>query len=193
LASTEVEASGLDLNGFANSQLRAASDMVSAAMADVRAASSRLASSSASRDQVALQLAYTRVTAPVDGVVARKSVEVGQLVQPGQQLFMIVQLSDVWVTANFKETQLRNVRPGDPVEIRVDTYPGKVFAGQVESVSPATGAKFSLLPPDNATGNFTKVVQRIPVKIRLVPGNDPQTPLRPGMSAKVTVKTGGKG
>jgi membrane fusion protein (multidrug efflux system) len=171
------------------SQLDAASDMVSAAMSEVRAASSRLESARASRDQTALQLAYTRVVAPVDGVVSRKSAEIGQLVQPGQQLFVVVQLSDVWVIGNFKETQMRGVRPGDPADIRVDTYAGRVFTGRVESVSPATGAKFSLLPPDNATGNFTKVVQRIPVKIRLVPGNDPQAPLVPGMSARVTVKT----
>jgi membrane fusion protein (multidrug efflux system) len=173
----------------ARAQLAGATDLVGAAQSEVHAASSRLESARASRDQAALQLAYARIVSPRDGVVSRKSVEIGQLVQPGQQLFVVVQLSDVWVIGNFKETQMRNVRPGDPVEIRVDTYPGRVFAGEVESVSPATGAKFSLLPPDNATGNFTKVVQRIPVKIRLVQGNDPQTPLRPGMSARVTVKT----
>jgi membrane fusion protein (multidrug efflux system) len=174
----------------ARAQLAGATDLVGAAQSEVHAASSRLESARASRDQAALQLAYARIVSPRDGVVSRKSAEIGQLVQAGQQLFVVVQLSDVWVIGNFKETQMRNVRPGDPVEIRVDTYPGRVFAGEVESVSPATGAKFSLLPPDNATGNFTKVVQRIPVKIRLVQGNDPQTPLRPGMSARVTVKTG---
>ena len=97
-------------------------------------------------------------------------------------------LDDIWVTANLKETEIKDVNPGDPVEIRVDSYPGRAFRGHVESVSPATGAKFSLLPPDNATGNFTKVVQRIPVRIRLDDGQDPRHTLRPGMSAKIAVR-----
>jgi membrane fusion protein (multidrug efflux system) len=143
----------------------------------------------AARDQAALNLSYTRVTAPSGGVVSRKSVEVGQLVQPGQPLMSVVPLDDIWVTANLKETQTANVTPGDPADVTVDAYSGRRFAGHVESISPATGAKFSLLPPDNATGNFTKVVQRIPVRVRLDGPNDPTRPLRPGMSVVVTITT----
>jgi len=143
----------------------------------------------AARDQAALNLSYTRITAPADGVVSKKTVEVGQLVQPGQPLMSLVPLGDVWVTANLKETQTADVSQGDPADFTVDAYPGRHFSGHVESLSPATGAKFSLLPPDNATGNFTKVVQRIPVRIRLDGKNDPAHPLRPGMSVVVTIQT----
>jgi len=124
-----------------------------------------------------------------EGVVSKKSVELGQLVQPGQPLMSLVPLSDVWVTANLKETQTANVTPGDPADFTVDAYGGRHFSGHVESLAPATGARFSLLPPDNATGNFTKVVQRIPVRIRLDGKNDPARPLRPGMSVAVTITT----
>ena len=170
-------------------QLQAARDQVTAAEAGVRNAGAREAAAVASRDQAALQLSYTRIVAPSDGVVSRKNVEVGQLVQPGQPLMSVVPLDDVWVVANFKETEIRNVTPGDRATIEVDSYPGRRFAGKVESLSPATGARFSLLPPDNATGNFTKVVQRIPVRIRLDGAQDPAHPLRPGMSVKATVTT----
>jgi membrane fusion protein (multidrug efflux system) len=122
-------------------------------------------------------------------VVSKKTVEVGQLVQPGQPLLSVVPLDDIWVTANLKETEVEDVNPGDAADITVDAYPGVHVAGHVESLSPATGAKFSLLPPDNATGNFTKVVQRIPVRIRLDRPNDAQRPLRPGMSVVVTITT----
>jgi len=136
-----------------------------------------------------LQLQYTEVRAPIDGVISRKSVERGQLVQVGQPLLVIVPLSDVWVLANFKETQLGRVKPGMPAFVQIDTFPGKTFHGTVDSISAGTGARFSLLPPENATGNWVKVVQRIPVKIRLDSqefGN-PHT-LRAGMSASVTVR-----
>jgi membrane fusion protein (multidrug efflux system) len=136
-----------------------------------------------------LQLSYTDVTAPIDGIVSRKSVELGQMVQVGQPLLAIVPLTDVWVLANFKETQLGRVRPGMPATVEIDTFPGQVFNGKVDSISAGTGARFSLLPPENATGNWVKVVQRIPVKIRLDSrefGN-PHT-LRAGMSAVVTVR-----
>jgi len=117
-------------------------------------------------------------------------VELGQLVQPGQPLMTVVPLEDVWVTANLKETETADVTPGDSADITVDAYKGVHFCGHVESLSPATGAKFSLLPPDNATGNFTKVVQRIPVRIRLDCATvDPAHVLRPGMSAVATIKT----
>ena len=140
---------------------------------------------------MALQLGYAVVTAPMAGVVARKSVEVGQMVQPGQPLMTVVPLGDVWVTANLKETQTRDLRPGDPVEVEVDAYPGHTFHGRLQSISPATGARFSLLPPDNATGNYTKVVQRIPVRVRFDGGRDAEHPLRPGMSATVRIKARG--
>ena len=136
-----------------------------------------------------LNLEHTVVRAPVDGVVSKRSVEVGQIVQPGQPLLALVPLHDVWVIANFKETQLTRIRPGQRAEIRVDSFPGTVFAGIVNSISAGTGSRFSLLPPENATGNWVKVVQRVPVKILLddkTVGN-PQ-PLRAGMSAVVTVR-----
>jgi len=173
----------------AHAALQAAQDQVRAASGALEAASARAVSSRAQRDQSALQVSYTRIPAPSDGVVSRKNVEVGQLVQVGQPLMAVVPLEDVWVVANFRETEIRDVVPGDRAEIEVDSYPGRHFRGKVESVSPATGAKFSLLPPDNATGNFTKVVQRIPVRIRLDGAQDPNHPLRPGMSVKATVTT----
>src|SRR6266702_159298 len=142
----------------------------------------------AARDQAALNLSYTRIAAPASGVVSKKTVELGQLVQAGQPLMSVVPLEDVWLTANLKETQVQDVKPGEPVDFTVDAYPGIHFRGHVESLSPATGARFSLLPPDNATGNFTKVVQRVPVRIR--PDKpDPAHPLRPGMSVVVTIQT----
>src|SRR2546423_804507 len=152
-------------------------------------ADARVAAARAARDQAALQLSYTRIIAPSNGVVSKKAVELGQLVQAGQPLMTVVPLDDIWVTANLKETETADVTPGDSAVVTVDAYKGTEFRGHVESLSPATGAKFSLLPPDNATGNFTKVVQRIPVRIRL---DTPQTAahlLRPGMSVVATIKT----
>jgi membrane fusion protein (multidrug efflux system) len=136
-----------------------------------------------------LNLTHTVVRAPTDGVVSKRSVEVGQVVQVGQPLLALVPLHDVWVVANFKETQLTAIRPGQRAEVRVDTYPGVAFTGTVNSISAGTGSRFSLLPPENATGNWVKVVPRVPVKILLdskAAGN-PQ-PLRAGMSAVVTVR-----
>jgi membrane fusion protein (multidrug efflux system) len=140
-------------------------------------------------EQAQLNLGYTRIVAPVDGVVAKRSAQPGQYVSPGQQLMAVVPLDDIWVTANFKETQLRNMRPGNPVEIDVDAY-GRTYTGHVESIAGGTGAVFSLLPPENATGNYVKVVQRLPVRLRLDKGQDPDHQLRPGMSVvpKVNVK-----
>ena len=135
-----------------------------------------------------LQLSYTTIVAPTDGVVTKKSVEVGQIVQMGQGLMVLIPLHDVWVTANFKETQLDNVRPGQRAEIEVDMY-GKTFKGKVDSIAGATGARLSLLPPENATGNYVKVVQRIPVKIVLDPGVLDQEILRPGMNVVATIFT----
>jgi membrane fusion protein, multidrug efflux system len=155
---------------------------VANAEAGVRLARARLSAAQAARDNAALQLSYTRVTAPVSGIVSRKQVEVGQLVQSGQPLLTIVADTGVWVTANFKETQLADIRVGQEVELDIDAYGGATATGKVESVSAATGAKFALLPPDNATGNFTKVVQRVPVRIMVTKGLGTDRPLRPGMS-----------
>lgn len=136
-----------------------------------------------------LDVEHTEIRAPAAGMISRKSVEAGQVVQPGQPLLAVVSLDDVWVVANFKETQLRRVRPGMRAEVVVDTFPDRAYAGVVDSISAGTGARFSLLPPENATGNWVKVVQRIPVKIAL-DGKDAGNPhvLRAGMSAGVTVR-----
>ncbi|HEY6807439.1 MAG TPA: HlyD family secretion protein [Gemmatimonadales bacterium] len=169
--------------------VRSADAALAAAQAALAGADAHVAAARAARDQAALQLSYARITAPTAGVVSRKTVEVGQLVQAGQPLMAVVPLDDIWVTANLKETETSDVSPGDPVDITVDAYPGRHVRGHVESLAPATGAKFSLLPPDNATGNFTKVVQRIPVRIRLDGANDAAHPLRPGMSVVATIQT----
>jgi membrane fusion protein (multidrug efflux system) len=141
----------------------------------------------AALEQARLNLAYTTIKAPVDGVVGRKSVEPGQYVQPGQQLCVIVPLDDIWVTANFKENQLKKVRPGQTVSIRVDAY-DRSYAGHVASIGGASGARFSLFPPENATGNYVKVVQRLPVRIEIDKGQDPDHLLRPGMSVVPRVR-----
>jgi membrane fusion protein (multidrug efflux system) len=130
---------------------------------------------------------YTEVLAPAEGYVTRKNVEVGQVVSPGQLLLAVASLSDVWVVANYKETQIEKIRPGHPARVRVDTYPGKEFKGKVESIMAGTGSAFSLFPPENATGNYVKVVQRVPVKIVLDKGEDPGHLLRIGMSVEPTV------
>jgi len=167
----------------------AAGGGVASAEAGVRLANARLQAAQASRDNAALQLSYASVAAPTSGIVSKKQVEPGQLVQAGQPLFTIVADTGVFVTANFKETQLAEIRVGQPAEIEVDGYQGATAIGCVESVSAATGSKFALLPPDNATGNFTKVVQRIPVRIKVKQGLGADRPLRPGMSATIHVDT----
>jgi len=174
----------------AERQAGAAGAGVVNAQAGVRLAQARLGAAQAARDNAALQLSYAKVTAPVTGIVSRKQVEVGQLVQAAQPLLTIVSDTGVWVTANFKETQLVDLKVGQPVELEVDAYGGCTAKGKVESLSAATGAKFALLPPDNATGNFTKVVQRVPVRIAIETGCGKDRPLRPGMSvaAHVSVK-----
>jgi membrane fusion protein (multidrug efflux system) len=139
--------------------------------------------------QAELNLHYTLITAPVSGIISDRTVEVGQNVQLGQEMMKIIPLEDIWVTANFKETQLANVRPGQPVSIAVDAY-GRTYKGHVQSIAGASGARFSLLPPENATGNYVKVVQRIPVKITFDAGETKEHILRPGMSVvpKVSVR-----
>ncbi len=132
-------------------------------------------------DEAALNLSYTKIVAPIDGVIGKKNAEPGQQVAAGQQLMADVPVSDIWVTANFKETQLKKMHPNQRATIHVDSY-DRDYEGYVESVAGATGARFSLLPPENATGNYVKVVQRVPVRIRFKPGQDPNHLLRPGMS-----------
>jgi len=173
----------------AQRQAAAAGSVVTASGAAVSGAEARLASARAMVDNARLQLSYTVITAPVSGVIGRRSVERGALVQVGQTLMSVIPDKEVWVTANLKETDMEEVSVGDSVSFTVDAYPGRHFAGHVESLSPATGARFALLPPDNATGNFTKVVQRVPVRIAVDAGVDDRHPLRPGMSVVVTVTT----
>jgi membrane fusion protein (multidrug efflux system) len=165
---------------------RTAPEQVLAMTARARSAAARVRQARASLRQTELNLGYTTVRAPIRGIVSRKSVELGQVVESGQPLMSIIPLDDVWITANFKETQLANMRPGQRASIEVDAY-GKTFNAHIESLAAATGARFSLLPPENATGNFVKVVQRVPVKLVLEPGQDPQHLLRPGLSVAPTV------
>jgi membrane fusion protein (multidrug efflux system) len=145
-------------------------------------AEARVLQAKAAVDLAQLHLQYTTLKALVSGVVSKKTVEVGQQVQAGEPVLAIVPLEDVWVTANFKETQLTHMRPGQKAIISVDAYGSRKFKGHIESIAAATGAKFSLLPPENASGNYVKVVQRLPVKIVLEKGEDPDHTLRPGMS-----------
>jgi membrane fusion protein (multidrug efflux system) len=165
-----------------------AADAVTAARMNVSAAEAEAAQKKADLAYAELQLSYASVAAPASGTVSKKSVEVGQYVQAGQPLLAIVEDAETWVVANFKETQLKKMRVGQPVTIEVDAYPKAVFHGKVESFAAATGAKFALLPPDNATGNFTKVVQRVPVKIVFTDPPDPARPLRAGMSVNAIVR-----
>jgi membrane fusion protein (multidrug efflux system) len=176
----------------AEAGLRAAQtapEQVTAQRARAAAAQARVQQMHAQVKQAELNLEYATVKSPVKGTVSRKSVEVGQVVQPGQPLMAVIALDRVWITANFKETQLENMRPGQTVVVKVDAYGGREFRGKVDSIAAATGARFSLLPPDNATGNFVKVVQRVPVKIVLDEGQDPEHMLRPGMSVVPTIYT----
>ncbi len=152
-------------------------------------AAARVQMAKAALEQARLNLSYTTIRAPLGGQISKRNVETGLIVQPGQPLFAIVSSEDITVQANFKETQLKNIRPGQPVTVSVDAFGGRKYRAHVDSISAATGAKFSLLPPENATGNYVKVVQRIPVKITFEPGQDPEHLLRPGMSVVPTVMT----
>jgi len=158
--------------------------------AQVETARALLQQAQADLDAARLQLSYTTLRAPVAGLIARKRLEVGQVVQAGRPVLAVVPLEHIWVEANFKETQLRHMRPGQSATLHVDAYPDHVFTGTIESLSPGTGSVFSLLPPENATGNFVKVVQRLPVKILLDPLTSSQFALRPGMSVIATITTG---
>jgi membrane fusion protein, multidrug efflux system len=170
-------------------QAQAAGANVTGMQAGVRLADARFGAAEAARENAALQLSFTRITAPASGFISKKLVEVGQLVQPGQTLMSIASDTGLFITANFKETQLDKLRVGQPVELEVDAYGGAIIEGVVESISAATGARFTLLPPDNASGNFTKVVQRVPVRIRITKGLDAARPLRIGLSVIAHVST----
>jgi membrane fusion protein (multidrug efflux system) len=165
---------------------QAGPEQVAAARAAVGVARARVAQAQAALEQAQLNLSYTTVRAPLRGAVSRRTVEPGQTVDPARPLMAVTALDDVWVVANFKEDQVADIRAGEPVKIKIDTYGGESYDGHVESLAAGSGARFSLLPPDNATGNFTKVVQRIPVLIRFDKLPEGRV-LRPGMSASVTV------
>jgi len=182
------------------SNAQATPKQVEATRARAAAAVAQQQRSKAALDQAQLNLNYTTIVAPVDGIVGKRSVQVGQNVAPGQDLMAVVPLREIWVTANFKETQLAKMQPGQPVTIKVDTYGGRKWQAHVSSIGGATGAKYSLLPPENATGNYVKVVQRIPVRIDFDGSDKPDfnsdALLRPGMSVdpdvKVSVQPEGK-
>ncbi|HEY4044896.1 MAG TPA: HlyD family secretion protein [Rhodopila sp.] len=174
----------------ANAALTAAKQQVDVLRAARVKAAAQLEHYAAAELQARLNLGYTALKAPVDGTVGARTLRVGQYVQAGTQLMAVVPLNAVYVVANYKETQLTNVRPGQPVNVSVDTFPDARIHGHVDSIAPATGLQFALLPPDNATGNFTKIVQRLPVKIVLdkAPGTDADL-LRPGMSVEPSIDT----
>jgi len=159
-------------------------DVLRAELAQAQAA---LARAEAAQHQAELNLSYTTIVSPIDGVIGNRTLRIGQYVQAGTQLMAVVPTQAAYIVANYKETQLTYVRAGQPVQIQVDTFPGQLFRGRVDSLSPASGQEFALLPPDNATGNFTKVVQRIPVKIVLNPESPLTVVLRPGMSVYPTI------
>lgn len=165
----------------------AANKQVSASRANLRTADARVLAASAARDLAAHALDDTRILASSSGIVSQKSVEIGQFMQPGQPMMNLVPNDSVWVVANLKETEIDGIHAGSKVQFTIDAYDGVEWDGEVESISPATGSKFTLLPPDNATGNFTKVVQRLPVRIRITPSQHKKLVLRAGMSADVTI------
>ncbi len=179
----------LQANGAELAQAQTGTDTTKIKEAQVSTSAAQASAAKASLDAANLQLAYTKIVAPLDGVVSKRSVNVGDYIVAGQPLLAIVDPSDVWVTANLKETQLTNVRVGQPVTIKVDAYPHAQFRGTVQSIAAATGSTFALIPPDNATGNYTKVVQRVPVRVAIDKQSDPSRLLRQGLSAEITIDT----
>jgi membrane fusion protein, multidrug efflux system len=174
---------------IAQTQVPVQTRKVSTNQSQVGATASNLASRQADIDYAKLQLSYTVIIAPVNGIISKRNIQVGQLIQSGQTLFAIVHDGDIYVTANFKETQMEHLKLNDKVDITADAFSDKKIEGTIQSFAGATGAKFSLLPPDNATGNFVKVVQRLPVKITLQADSAIKDILRPGMSVSVVVHT----
>lgn len=171
------------------SQARTTGTQVSVSKANQQTANAHIMQAQAALDNALINLRRTQIVAPVAGTISKKSGQVGQQVAVGQAIMAIIPKDDLWVVGNFKETQMREVRPGEPADVEVDTLPGITFHGHVDSIAAGTGATFSLLPPDNATGNFTKVVQRVPVKVVLDPGQKDMDRLRAGLSVVVTIKT----
>ncbi len=168
---------------------RTAPQQMAISRSNAQTAEARVKQAQANLQQAELNLGYTEVKAPIDGIVSQRKVELGQYVQIGQPLLALVPLHNTWVTANFKENQLKNMRQGQKATVTVDAYGGRKYEGHVDSIAAATGARFSLLPPENATGNYVKVVQRVPVKIVIDKGQDDAHPLRPGLSVIATVYT----
>jgi membrane fusion protein (multidrug efflux system) len=179
----------------AEAQQAAAQKTVAATRAGLEVSRRKAGTAQAALEQARLQRSYCTIVAPADGVVSKKSAEAGMVVAPGQPLFAVVPLGleDIWVEANFKETQIRNVRPGQSVRLWADMDKGKTYRGTVESVAAGTGAAFSLLPPENATGNWVKVVQRVPVRIRIAEGEDPEHALKLGLTVTVEIDTRSEG
>jgi membrane fusion protein (multidrug efflux system) len=177
------------MTGFevAVAQVKAAEEQLRTAESQKLTQASTIKQKEASAALADLNYQYTKIYAPADGYVTKKSVQTGNQIQAGQPLMAVVGLNDIWVVANYKETELENIRPGQQVDISVDSYPGKVFKGKVDSIMAGTGVTFSLFPAENATGNYVKVVQRIPVKIVLQEGTDKDHLLRLGMSVVPTV------
>lgn len=169
--------------------LKAAKKQIVTLTAELTQARAMLSQNNATLEQAEINLGYTTITSPVDGIIGDRTVRVGQYAQPGTELLAVVPLNKAYVVANFKETELADVRPGQPVTIAVDTFDDNTVQGYVGSVAPASGQEFALLPPDNATGNFTKIVQRIPVKIYIDPNDPFAGKLRPGMSVIATIDT----
>jgi membrane fusion protein (multidrug efflux system) len=186
VAHTQVESTAASLE-VARQQAKAAQAQADLSRVNIETAAAQLQLAEAKMQQAQLDVSYTKITAPVGGRVTRRSVEKGAYVQTGQSLLALVP-KNVWVIANFKETQLGHMRPGQPVRIRVDAYPKQNFTGTVDSLQAGAGARFSLLPPENAVGNYVKVVQRVPVKIVFDQPLDPQLDIAPGMSVEPEVK-----
>jgi membrane fusion protein (multidrug efflux system) len=170
-------------------QLQQQRQQINVLDSQAKQARATLSAQKAARDLANINLGYTRIVSPVDGMVGQRLVFPGQYLSVGTQVISVAPLPDIWVVANYKETQMTNIRVGQTARVTVDAFPGAVLHGRVDSWSPASGAQFSLLPPDNATGNFTKVVQRIPVKITLEPDPVLSDLLRPGMSVIATIDT----
>jgi membrane fusion protein (multidrug efflux system) len=184
-AKAEKEAADASLQA-AKTQYEAVKKQVNTSQSQVSAASSNISLRTAEIDYAKLMLSYARITAPTSGIISNKNIQIGQLIQPGQSLFSIVNDNSLYVKANFKETQLEKLKEGQLVDVEIDAFPDAELKGHIYNFSPATGAKFSLLPPDNATGNYVKVIQRVPVKIKLE-NNKILSQLRPGMSVNVSV------
>ncbi len=186
LAQAQARSSGANVEA-AREQVKAAQAQVSLSQASVETAAAGAKQAEASLRLAELNLSYTKIVAPQNGRVARRTVERGAYLQTGQSMLAIVP-EEVWVVANFKETQLTHMRPGQPVRIHIDAYPKRDYKGKVDSLQPGTGARFSLLPPENAVGNYVKVVQRIPVKIVFAEPLDPQLDIEPGLSVEPEVR-----